>query len=151
MTNWQDGVFNANEPDADIETLYEYDANGNTLIVTDTVGRMTRTFYDALNRVQGTITNWDGSTTLANCSSLPTMRDNNICTQYEYDEVGNTIIVTDTLGRMSRTFYDDLNRVEATVINWQPSLTSPDNCVLSATNDAMENMALWDFLGFATN
>ena len=140
VSNWQDGVFNANDPDGDIEIVYEYDANGNTLIVTDTVGRMTRTFYDALNRVDGTISNWDGSSTLADCANLPAMRDSNICTQYEYDEVGNTIIVTDTLGRMSRTFYDELNRVEATVQNWQPSLTSPDNCVLSSTNDALENI-----------
>jgi hypothetical protein len=26
------------------------------------------------------------------------------------------------------------------VANWQPTLTSPDNCVLSATNDALENI-----------
>ncbi|MCP4418597.1 MAG: RHS repeat protein, partial [Chloroflexi bacterium] len=140
ISNWQDGVFNANDPDADIQTLYEFDANGNTLIVTDTIGRMSRTFYDALNRVEGTISNWDGTTTLAGCSSLPTMRDSNICSQYQYDEVGNTIIVTDTLGRMTRTFYDNLNRVEATVANWQPSFTSPANCVLSATNEAVENV-----------
>lgn len=89
VTNWQDGIFNANEPNADIETLYEYDANGNTLIVTDTVGRMTRTFYDALNRVEGTITNWDGSTALSDCDGLPAIRDTNICTQYEYDALGN--------------------------------------------------------------
>ncbi|MCP4420835.1 MAG: RHS repeat protein, partial [Chloroflexi bacterium] len=140
VSNWQDGIFNANDLDADIETLYEYDANGNTLIVTDTVGRMSRTFYDALNRAEGTISNWDGTTTLAGCSSLPTMRDSNICSQYQYDKVGNTIIVTDTLGRMTRTFYDELNRVEATVANWQPSFTSPANCVLSATNEAVENV-----------
>jgi RHS repeat-associated protein len=141
VTNWQDGVFDPGDPDADVETRYGYDAVGNTTIVTDTVGHMTRTFYDKLNRVQGTIDNWDGSTTLDDCAGLPAERDDNICTLYQYDEVGNTIIVTDTLGRMTRTFYDAVGRTEATVANWNPAtLSSPAECVLSPTNTSEENV-----------
>ncbi|MCC6608010.1 MAG: FG-GAP repeat protein [Anaerolineae bacterium] len=43
VRNWEDGIFNPNEPDKDIESLTAYDDMGNTIIVTDTLGRMTRT------------------------------------------------------------------------------------------------------------
>ena len=46
-----------------------------------------------------------------------------------------------TLGRMTRTFYDALGRVEATVSNWSPAtLSSPADCVLSAANESVENV-----------
>ncbi len=140
IVNWVDGLFNASEPDRDLITTYSYDAVGNVLVVTDPLGRQRRTFYDALNRVAGTMENWDGSTTLADCASLPRERDENICTQYQYDEVGNTIIVTNTLSQTSRTFYDALNRVVATVENWQPGFTSPSQCQLAPNNSADQNI-----------
>ncbi len=140
VTNWEDGVFDPNEPDTDVETRYQYDANGNTIIVTDTLGRMTRTFYEG-DRVRGRIANWDGSVTLADCAALPDVRDENICTQYAYDVSGHTVIVTDTLGRMTRTFYDAQGQVEARVANWNPAtLSSPADCVLSPTNESVENV-----------
>ncbi|HUM67575.1 MAG TPA: PKD domain-containing protein [Chloroflexota bacterium] len=141
VNNWQDGLFDPDEPDQDIETLTAYDLVGNTVIVTDTLGRMTRTFYDNLNRVQGTITNWDGLISLADCDNLPLIRDENICTRHRYDPAGNTVIITDTLGRMNRTFYDELSRVTATVVNWNPAtLSSPADCLLSPTNESEENI-----------
>jgi RHS repeat-associated protein len=140
VTNWNDGVFDPSEPDTDIETRYQYDANGNTIIVTGTLGRMTRTFYEG-DRVQGRIANWDGHKTLADCAALPDVRDENICTQYAYDVSGYTVIVTDTLGRMTRTFYDAQGQVEARVANWNPAtLSSPADCVLSPTNESVENV-----------
>jgi RHS repeat-associated protein len=135
--------------DSDICSLYAYDALGNGIIMTDTVGRMTRTFYDAVNRVEGMILNWDGQATLDDCLTLSPERDDNVCTLFAYDEVGNTIIVTDThstdsgqaLGRMTRTFYDELGRVEATVANWNPAtLASPGDCLLAPDNDSDENI-----------
>ncbi|HIP70625.1 MAG TPA: RHS repeat protein, partial [Anaerolineae bacterium] len=125
IVNWEDGVFDPNQPDRDVATRYQYDAVGNTVIVTDAAGRMTRTFYDELNRVKGTIENWDGQTALANCAAQPAERDNNICTQYQYDELGNTVIVTDALGRMTRTVYDELSRVTAVIENWDGVTLSP--------------------------
>jgi RHS repeat-associated protein len=128
--------------DQDLCTLYEYDPAGNTIIVTDPAGRQTRTLYDALNRVVGTVQNWSGTIdTLAELQSCltpspayPAERDTDVCTGYKYDEVGNTTVVTDSLGRLNATFYDELNRVKATVANWQgasSTITGPDtldNC-----------------------
>lgn len=127
--------------DYDICTLYGHDAVGNSTVMTDTVGRVTRTFYDSLNRIDGMIMNWDGQTTLAECQALPAERDNNVCMRFGYDEVGNTIIVTDTLGQMTRTFYDELGRTWATVANWNPAtLTTPVQCVSAPDNDSEENI-----------
>jgi YD repeat-containing protein len=126
--------------------------------ITDTLGRMTRTWYDGRDRVLGRITNvrlsahveaWDGSASLDDCATLSAERDENICTLYTYDLAGNTVIVTDTLGRMTRTFlrlrsgqaYDALGRTEATVSNWNPAtLSSPADCVLSPTSESVENV-----------
>ena len=156
VSNWDDGVFVPggytvgspieppvyipSEPDRDIETRYAYDAVGNTVLVTDTMGSATRTFYDELNRVSGSIDAWSGYT-LDECFNGDPERDEDICTGYVYDEVGNTIIVTDTLGRMTRTFYDALNRTEATVSNWNPAtLSSAEACVVAADNVATDNI-----------
>lgn len=134
VRNWDDGVFDENEPDRDIEQLTEYDAVGNTIIVTGTMGNMTRHFYNNLNQGVGSILNWGGTITrveeLPTCFSLPEDRETDICAMYAYDPVGNRTIVTDTVGQMSRTFYDGLNRAWATVENWNPAtLTTPADCI----------------------
>ena len=112
--------------------------------MTDALGRMTRTFYDALNRPVGTISNWSGSITaenqLSTCFSLDTERDSDICALVAYDSVGNTTVMTDTLGRMTHTFYDDLDRVSVQINNWDGSLTDPDNCVYDPQNMAESNL-----------
>ncbi len=145
VRNWDDGIFNANEPDRDIQQLTAYDAVGNTIIVTDTMGNMTRHFYNELNQGVGNIRNWSGTINriedLPTCFSLPADRETDICALYAYDAVGNRIIVTDTVGHMTRTFYDELNRGWAMVENWNPAtLTSPTDCVLAADNHADENI-----------
>ncbi|MCP5094729.1 MAG: hypothetical protein GY943_04170 [Chloroflexi bacterium] len=121
ITHSVDSIYSTAAPDTDIITEYAYDAVGNVTVTTDNLERQTRTFYDALNRIKGNISNWDGSSTLADCANLPPDRETNICTQYQYDSVGNTIIVTNTLTQTTRTFYDDLNRVEGTIANWDGS------------------------------
>ncbi|MCL4872180.1 MAG: hypothetical protein KJ063_24745 [Anaerolineae bacterium] len=140
IVNWEDGIFTEIQPDRDLITEYTYDAAGNVLLITDPLGRQTRTFYDELNRVKGSLENWDGIATLADCATLPRERDENICTLYQYDEVGNTIFVTNTLTQTTRTFYDELNRVRATVHNWQPGFDSPSECYLSPDNNDDENI-----------
>lgn len=143
ISNWVDGVYDANMPDEDLITSYQYDDRNNTTIVTDTTGRMNRTFYDNLNRTVGSISNWQDTISLDDCydGSLPLNRDYNICSRTAYDEVGRTHIVTDTLGRMNRTFYDELGRIEASVNNWNPAtLTTPADCILSPTNENEENI-----------
>ncbi|MBX3057672.1 MAG: DUF11 domain-containing protein, partial [Anaerolineae bacterium] len=128
--------------DGDICTLFGYDPAGNNTIMTDTVGHMSRFFYDPLNRLEGIILNWDGQITLSGCLNLPTERDSNICTLYAYDEAGNTTVVTDTLGQMTHTYYDILGRVEYTVANWNSAtLDNPaQDCVFAANNSNKENI-----------
>ncbi|MCP4363262.1 MAG: hypothetical protein GY796_35120, partial [Chloroflexi bacterium] len=128
--------------DEDICTLFAYDGVGNNIIMTDTVGNMTRSFYDSLNHIEGMILNWDGQTMLASCLGLPPERDNNVCMMFGYDEAGNTNIITDTLGQMTRTYYDMLGRTEYTVANWNPAtLTDPaQDCVFAPDNDNEENI-----------
>lgn len=126
--------------DRDLCTFYLYDNMGNVAVVTNPMGREFYTEYDALNRVKGTIENWSPGMTLAACMTLPRERNHNICTLYQYDEVGNTIFVTNTLTQTTRTFYDPLNRVKATVVNWQPGFDDPGQCVLSPDNTSDENI-----------
>ena len=148
IQNYDDGIFSSATPDIDIETLYAYDPVGNTLIITDSSGKMQRTFYDALNRSYATVANWSGASGsitdtagLANCFTLPADRDSDLCTLYQYDELGNTTVVTDSAGRMQRTFYDELNRTVATVANWQPAtLSSPADCLMASDNLSDENI-----------
>lgn len=132
--------------DEDICSLHGYDYNdsvGYGRVTTDTVGNLNRTFYDEANRVKGIILNWDGQTTLEDCATLPAERDQNICTQFAYNSMGMTVIMTDTLGRMTRTFVDSMNRVQATVTNWNPAtLTEPADCLLSLDKTRDENICV---------
>lgn len=140
-TSWTQCTFPPVVPDEDLCTLYTYDAAGNVLQVEDSAGRITLTVYDALNRVVGTIRNWDSNITLDDCYTTAwlnqTERDENICSRNQYDELGNTIIVSDTLGRMTRTFYDVLGRVEGSIRNWDGQMTLDDcwNSALPANRD----------------
>ncbi|MDA0244225.1 MAG: hypothetical protein OT477_12480 [Chloroflexi bacterium] len=135
-----------NYRDRDLCTLYTYDPAGNLLITQDPVGRLTRTFYDELNRVVGQVQNWTANgpiQTFANlqssCFGLPADRTSNICTATTYDNVGNAIIHTDPMGRMTRTFYDEVGRVQTVVQNWQTGF-DPANCVYDANNMATANI-----------
>src|SRR5690606_20072030 len=90
-------------------------------IVTDTLGRMTRTFYDELNRVTATVQNWNPAT-LDEVTACLLMPDNdaveNVCTLYGYDPAGNQITVTNALAQTSLTVYDALNRPFIQVSSW---------------------------------
>ena len=115
-------------------TTYEYDAMGNTLVVTDTIGDRTRFVYDDLNRKIATIHQWDGTDPewlIANYLTLPKNRTNNLVSQTTFDAVGNTLLSTDTIGRMSMSVYDKLNRMQGKIQNWDGT-TDPqiivDNC-----------------------
>ena len=128
--DWEECDFPPTAADEDLCTVYTYDAVGNVVEVKDPAGRVTLTVYDQLNRVQGTIVNWDGLIDLDDCYTSTwlnqTERDENVCTSYVYDEVGNTTIVSDTLGRMSYTVYDELNRVEGTIGSWDGTIDLDD-------------------------
>ena len=132
--------------DRDLCTLYTYDPAGNLLITQDPVGRLTRTFYDELNRVVGQVQNWTTNGPIqtfadlqSSCFGLPTNRTSNICTATTYDNVGNAIIHTDPMGRLTRTFYDEVGRVQTVVQNWQTGF-DPANCVYDPNNMATANI-----------
>ena len=109
-------------------TEYGYDAVGNQILVTDTLGGVTYTEYDELNRVKRTWQNY-----------LPDHPQNtylppvggtagghyNLLTEYSYDAVGNQVWVTDTLGAVTYTAYDALNRPVTVTTNYVDGVFDP--------------------------
>ncbi len=100
-------------------TEYGYDAVGNQILVTDTLGGVTYTEYDELNRVKRTWQNY-----------LPGNPQNwqdtyNLVTEYSYDTVGNQVWVTDTLGAVTYTAYDALNRPVTVTTNYVNGIFDP--------------------------
>jgi len=94
-------------------TEYGYDAAGNPILVTDTLGNVTYTEYDELNRVKRVWRNYRPGYP-QNYYDAETHTYYNLVTEYGYDAVGNQILVTDTLGNVTYTEYDELNRVRRT-------------------------------------
>ena len=108
ITNVEDGKYEPEQPDYDILTHFEHDANGNLVSVWDTLGRETRTEYDTLNRVLRTIVNYQDGV------YDPESSDQDLVTSYGYDALGNQVVITDTLGRVSLSGYDAANRLITT-------------------------------------
>ena len=95
---------------------YGYDAVGNRSLVTDTLNHVTKTDYDNLNRPVTVTTNYkDGVFD-------PTKPDEDIIRVTGYDPAGNPISQTDALGRVTRTYYDSLNRVVSTTTNFSSTV-----------------------------
>lgn len=106
--NWQN-TYN-------LVTVYEYDRAGNRVAMTDTLGYVTRYGYDVANRLVSVTVNYS-----------PTVGPNyggqwNVTTWYGYDAVGNQVAVTDTLGRVTRNWYDGANRLISTTVNYSPTV-----------------------------
>jgi RHS repeat-associated protein len=91
------------------ETQFVYDDAGNPIGQIDPAGVQTRYIYDDLDRLLAVIENWDGLTP-SPCYPLASSPEENVCTQYEYDALGNLLAVADPLGRLTRYQYDRLNR-----------------------------------------
>ncbi len=106
----EDNVYN-------ITTRYGYDPAGNQVMVTDTLGMVTRTFYDELNRVVSVTVNYVGSGAFD-----PAYPDRNITTYYGYDLAGNQVTVTNALGMVTLNEYDPLNRLMTTTANYTTNL-----------------------------
>jgi YD repeat-containing protein len=100
-----------------LTTWYGYDEVGNQTHVTDTVGRVTRSWYDALNRAISVTANYS-----TGVSGHGIDNEYNLTTWYGYDEVGNQTHVTDTVGRVTRSWYDALGRVVSTTANYSPTI-----------------------------
>ncbi len=97
-------------------TTYGYDEFGRSIAVTDTLNYVSRTFYDTAGRVDRTVTNYVG-----NGDYNVNHPDQNITTQYVYDDNGNVEKTISSVGapeeRASCTVYDDLNRIKQSIEN----------------------------------
>jgi YD repeat-containing protein len=89
------------------------------IAVIDTLGRITRTYYDELNRPEVVVRNLVGQAigTADPPEHDPQFPDQNVRTDTVYDENGSGIATIDPLGVIGRTYYDDLNRIIAAVDN----------------------------------
>jgi RHS repeat-associated protein len=146
IQNYQDGVFTPAAPDEDIVTTYGYDGLGRTVAVTDTLGHLDLTHYDAAGRVDWTARNAVGA--LFDAHGLPLYQpysrlfpDRNVNTLYGYDGLGRSTFVTETgiltgtfntstlqfsdvTTRTTRTEYDGLSRPVTTTLNYRAGLPS---------------------------
>ncbi|RPH75891.1 hypothetical protein EHM76_00620, partial [bacterium] len=106
-------------PNQNIRTDTYYDSEGNVIAVEDTLGRITRTYYDSQNRPQYIVQNLTGQAIEVNTPPAydPSYPDQNISSETVYDPVGNAIASIDTLSRITRTYYDELNRPKYVVQN----------------------------------
>lgn len=112
-------VYNPAFPDGNVLTQTVYDPSGNAIAMVDTLGVITRTYFDVLNRPFAVVQNLVGQpiSTETPPSFNPAFPDRNIRTDYVYDVAGNQIAVTDTNGVITRSYYDAVNRSEYIVQN----------------------------------
>ncbi len=110
------GVYDPAYPDQNIRTEYFYDANGNVIATQDTLGVITRTYYDELNRPVTVVQNLTGQDISVD---TPPGRgsSSNIRTDTVYDANGNVIATIDPRNVITRTYYDALNRPTSVVQN----------------------------------
>jgi len=106
-------------PDQNIQTQTVYDGNGNIIATIDTVGHVTRTYFNDLDQAVTVIQNLVSPpySELNPPSSLSPAPDKDIRTDYYYDDAGNQIAVVDPYGIITRTYYDNLNRPVVVVQN----------------------------------
>ncbi|NIM96034.1 MAG: hypothetical protein GTO18_20225 [Anaerolineales bacterium] len=112
---------------------YSYDELGNLVDTTDPLGRITHNEYDAAGHLVRMTRNYD---------PIRPQNDEdqyNIVTEYGYDNVGNQIMVTDTMGRTTRYEYDDANRLVRTIdpAGYITTNTYNEAGILIATADAL--------------
>ncbi|MBI5566904.1 MAG: hypothetical protein HY870_18545, partial [Chloroflexi bacterium] len=125
-----------------LTTRYGYDAVGNQIAITDTLGRVTHYEYDALDRMIATTDPMTGTTRygydaaghqtdITDPSGIATTFDYDALgrlikmqdargsrTAYEYDGVGNRIAITDANGLVTRYAYDPLSRLISVTENY---------------------------------
>ncbi|MBL8093257.1 MAG: hypothetical protein JNL73_03735 [Anaerolineales bacterium] len=134
-------------PDQDLTETTTYDENGNVIASADPVGRVTRTWYDVLNRPITTTVNFTGD--LADLSAPaydPGQPDRNLTTETFYDAAGRAYKTVDGVsGRADWTCYDETGRVTRTVQNaqgdpcgtgWLPSSVADEDVATTYTYDA---------------
>lgn len=112
-------VYNPAFPDRNVRTETVYDGQGNAIATIDNAGVITRTYYDPLNRPKYVVINLVGQAISVGSPPAfnPTNPDQNVRTETVYDGAGNPIATINTLGMITRTYYDGNNRPETIVQN----------------------------------
>ncbi|MEW6568268.1 MAG: hypothetical protein AB1449_08915, partial [Chloroflexota bacterium] len=112
-------TYNPAYPDQNVRSETVYDDAGNPIATIDNRGIITRTYYDTLNRPEFVVVNLVGQDIGVGTPPAydPNYPDRNVRTQYVYDPAGNTVATIDTLGRITRTYYDQNNRPVTVVQN----------------------------------
>jgi RHS repeat-associated protein len=101
-----------------LTTLYGYDGAGRQIAITDTIGRITRNYYNDAGQL---------ISTTANFTITPGLDPNlyNLTTRYGYDRVGNRVLVTDTRSLVTKTDFDNLNRPITVTTNYVNGVYDP--------------------------
>jgi RHS repeat-associated protein len=111
---------NLNTPDQNIRTDTVYDANGNAIANIDPAGRITRTYYDALNRAVTVVQNLSGQSIEVETPptrNVPPTAAQNLRSDYFYNRAGQQIATMDASGVVNRTYYDVAGRPVKSVSN----------------------------------
>lgn len=113
-----------------LTTLYGYDGAEHQIAITDTIGRITRNYYNDAGQLVSTT---------ANFTATPGLDPNlyNLTTRYGYDRVGNRILVTDTRNLVTKTEFDNLNRPITVTTNYVDGTydpTKPDEDLVHVTH-----------------
>jgi len=129
-----------------IITEYDYDARGNLVAVTDTLGRLTQYIYDNAGRLTETV-DAEGNHTINTYNAagqLVTVTDaRSNQTQYGYDAAGRQVTITDALGNVTTTAYNPDGTVAST--------TDANGGVTSYTYDELKRVtSVIDPLGNST-
>ena len=99
-------------PDQNVRVDTVYDQNGRKSSTIDPFGRETKYEYNELSQLKKVTANY--------VTGQPQNYQDkfNVVTEYSYDALGRRITTTDTLGRVSRSTYDDLSRVLTNTVNY---------------------------------
>ncbi len=151
------GIYTAAPPplsqrtaELNLTTLNTYDSAGKIIAVTTSIvegttpiSQTVRTYYDSKNRPEyevRNLTNWSISQTTPPPVGLRTA-DQNVTTRTYYDFAGNAIAIEDPLGRITRAYYDNLNRPYLEVQNLVgTSITDPNPPTCNRESGAEENL-----------
>ncbi len=118
-----------------VRTEYGYDFLGRPTWARDSLGEVTRTFYNSNAQVSKVVVGCavNGTASTGNCDTFNSASPElNRTTAYGYDDLGRQVALTDTLGIVSRTSYDTLNRPVGNTLNYL--LGQPSNPTTNVTS-----------------
>ncbi len=102
-----------------LTTLYGYDAQGNQALITDTVGNVTRNFYNSAGQLISVTANYSSALYPEHGTDLAW----NLTTVYEYDPVtGNRRVVTEADGLATRYGYSEIGQLISTTAHYTTAL-----------------------------